>query len=134
MQFEVIPMYLTEENDHKPDGSFKMAYPSYTKIHYKSKKAFPDMRFSRSVQWDSVVSYSTIKIYIIYWQISIKINWKSKNGLFDHRKTIIEWLINYAWPVTMAKCWETFSTIIICNIKSIGGPKVEKMAKTCFHE
>ena len=59
---------------------------------------------------------------------------KVKNGDFYHGKKIIEWLINYAWPVTMAKCWETFRTIIICNIGFIRGPKLKKMAKTCFHE
>ena len=57
MQFGVIPMYLTEENGNKPDGSFKMAYPSHAKIHYKSKRAFPDMQFSQSVHRDSVVWY-----------------------------------------------------------------------------
>ena len=39
------------------------------------------------------------------------------------------YLINHAWPLTMTKCWETFWTIIICNVRSIRAPKLEKMAK-----
>ena len=37
--------------------------------------------------------------------------------------------INYAWPLTMTKCWETFWTIIICNTRSIRPLKLQKMAK-----
>ena len=59
---------------------------------------------------------------------------KVKKWSFWPREKIIEWLINYAWPAIMAKCWETFRIIIICNIKSIRGPKLQKMPKTRFHE
>ena len=38
------------------------------------------------------------------------------------------YLINCAWPLTTAICWETFRTIIICNIESIRATKVEKKA------
>ena len=38
------------------------------------------------------------------------------------------YLINYAWPITTATCWETFRTTIICNIESIRATKVEKKA------
>ena len=41
-------------------------------------------------------------------------------------------LINHALPLTMAKCWQIFWTSMICNIRSIRGLKLEKMAKKLF--
>ena len=33
------------------------------------------------------------------------------------------------WPGSVADCWKTFSSIKICNIKSIQQPNLQKMAK-----
>ena len=38
------------------------------------------------------------------------------------------YLINYAWTKTSITCWETFRTIIICNMELIWATKVEKKA------
>ena len=38
------------------------------------------------------------------------------------------YLINYAWTKTSTTCWETFRTIIICNMELIWATKVEKKA------
>ena len=38
------------------------------------------------------------------------------------------YLIDSAWPIAIATCWETFRSTIICNIKSIEATKVEKKA------
>ena len=37
-------------------------------------------------------------------------------------------LPNYAWTITRPTCWKTFTTAIICNIKSLGATKFEKKA------
>ena len=39
---------------------------------------------------------------------------------------------NCAWPVTTARCWEIFRTIIICDIESIQATKVKKMTKNIY--
>ena len=41
-------------------------------------------------------------------------------------------LFNCAWPITTARCWKIFRTIIICNTESIRATRVKKMAKTYF--
>ena len=38
------------------------------------------------------------------------------------------YLINYAWTKTSITCWETFRTIIICNMELIRATEVEKKA------
>ena len=50
-------------------------------------------------------------------------------GFFCINYANYAYFINYAWPLTMVKCWKTFCTIIIRNIKSYWGPKLKKMAK-----
>ena len=47
---------------------------------------------------------------------------------FLHNLCTLYILINYAWHLTTATCWETFMTTILCNIKSIRVTKVEKKA------
>ena len=42
---------------------------------------------------------------------------------------IFEWS---SWPDNVALSWKTFSTITICNIKSIQQTKIQKMAKNLF--
>ena len=42
---------------------------------------------------------------------------------------IFEWS---SWPDYVALCWKTFSTITMCNIKSIQHTKLKKMAKNIF--
>ena len=37
-----------------------------------------------------------------------------------------------SWPGNVAECWKTFSTIMICNIKSIQQIKLQKMAENLF--
>ena len=48
---------------------------------------------------------------------------KSRNILFWHfgsfKNTFYRLLNDPSWPSSVGKCWNTFSTIIICNIKSI---------------
>ena len=39
------------------------------------------------------------------------------------------WLLNNAYPVTIAKCSETFGTIIMCNIGPIKPTKLDMMGK-----
>ena len=38
------------------------------------------------------------------------------------------YILNYAWTKTSTTCWETFRTIIICNMELIRATKVEKKA------
>ena len=63
-----------------------------------------------------------------------KLQKTAKNLIFGIIYINYAYLINYAWPHTMVKCWGTLSTIVICNMRSIRGPKVKKIAKTHFHE
>ena len=41
-------------------------------------------------------------------------------------------IFNGAWPITTARSWNIFRTIIICNIESIRATRVTKMAKHLF--
>ena len=43
------------------------------------------------------------------------------------------YLITHAWPMIIVKCWETFKTTIICHTKSLGDPKLEKMAQNLIY-
>ena len=61
MQYEVHPTDQTREIDPKLNGSFKTAYASHEKNSQTSTRSFPDMRFSRGVHRESVISYQTIK-------------------------------------------------------------------------
>ena len=39
------------------------------------------------------------------------------------------YIFNCAWPITTARCWEIFKTVIICDTESIKASKAKKMAK-----
>ena len=53
--------------------------------------------------------------------------------LFGSFKNAFFWFLNDpAWPGNIAESWKTFSTITICNIKSIQQTKLQKMAKNLF--
>ena len=63
----------------------------------------------------------------------------SENGqkplfwLFGSFKNAFLWLLNDPSPPgNLAESWKTFSTITICNIKSIQETKLQKMAKNLF--
>ena len=53
--------------------------------------------------------------------------------LFGSFKNAFAWLLNDpSRPGDLAEGWKTFSTITICNIKSIQQTKLQKMAKNLF--
>ena len=48
-------------------------------------------------------------------------------------KNTFSWLLNDpSWPGSVAERWKTFSTITICNIKSIQQTKLLKLAKNLY--
>ena len=51
--------------------------------------------------------------------------------LFGSFKNAFLWSLHASsWPSNIAESWKVFSTITICNIKSIQQTKLQKMAKT----
>ena len=53
--------------------------------------------------------------------------------LFGSFKNAFLWFLNEpSWHGNIAESWKTFSTITICNIKSIQQTKLKKMAKNLF--
>ena len=53
--------------------------------------------------------------------------------LFGSFKNAFLWHLNDpSWPGNVAECWNSFSTILMCNIKSIRQTKLHKMAKNLF--
>ena len=53
--------------------------------------------------------------------------------LFGSFKNAFLWHLNDpSWPGNVAECWNSFSTILMCNIKSIQQTKHQKMAKKHF--
>ena len=76
--------------------------------------------------------YSSIKICIIKSIRCTKFKKMAKNLISCSFCTIYAHyacISNQVWPITMATCWVTFSTTIICNIRSIRVSKVEKKAE-----
>ena len=54
---------------------------------------------------------------------------------FGSFKNAFLWSLNDpSWPGNIAESWKTFSTITICNIKSIQQTKLQKMAKNFFFD
>ena len=54
---------------------------------------------------------------------------------FGSFKNAFQWFLNDpSWPGKVVKSWKTFSTITICNIKSIQQTKVQKTAKNLFFD
>ena len=52
---------------------------------------------------------------------------------FGSFKNAFLWSLNdFTWPGNIVEGWQTFSTITICNIKSIQQTKLKKMAKNLF--
>ena len=55
---------------------------------------------------------------------------KPQFWLFRSFQNAFLWFLNDPLrPGNIAECWRTFSSIKICNMKSIGRTKVKKMAK-----
>ena len=53
---------------------------------------------------------------------------------FGSFKNAFLWSLNdFTWPGNIVEGWQTFSTITICNIKSIQQTKLKKMAKNLFY-
>ena len=53
--------------------------------------------------------------------------------LIGSLKNALLWFLNDpSWPGNVAESWKTFSTIMICNIKSIQQIKLQKMAENLF--
>ena len=53
--------------------------------------------------------------------------------LFGSFKNAFMWHLNDpSWSSNVVECWKTFSTITLCNIKSIQQNKVQKMAKNLY--
>ena len=53
--------------------------------------------------------------------------------LFGSFKNELLWHLNDpSWSGNVVECWKTFSTITLCNIKSIQQIKLQKMAKNLF--
>ena len=80
------------------------------------------------------------RLVLLHYAISSRSN-RPKSRKWPKNSFLALWIIQKcnwwhlndpSWSGNVAECWKTFSTIIIYNIKSIGGTKLEKMAKTCF--
>ena len=58
---------------------------------------------------------------------------KTSFWAFGSFKNAFLWSLNDpSWPGNIAESWKTFSSITICNIKSIQQTKLKKMAKNLF--
>ena len=49
------------------------------------------------------------------------------------KNAFLRFLNDPSWPGNVAKRWKTFTTIIICNIKSIQQTKHQNMAKNLYY-
>ena len=128
MQHQVDQTDQSPENDRKPlfwlFGSFKNAF-----LWHLNDPSWPG---NVAECWKA---FSTITICNIESIQQTKLKKMTKNlffGSLDHSKCILvifEWL---SWPDNIALCCKTFSTITICNIKSIQQTWLQKNAKNLF--
>ena len=118
-------MNQSQENGWKPHfwlfGSFKKAF-----LWFLNDPAW-------LIRWSNRAYHLVLSKYAISNQSDVPNSRKwPKTSFFVLFCTIYAHyacIINYAWPITMVTCWETFSTTIICDIESIRATKVEKKVK-----
>ena len=127
MQYWVDPSHQSRENGRNPWKTpfFALFCTIYAHCAYLTNHAWPK---TTTKCWE-IVRTAIICDIVLIW--ATKVKKMAKNSFLTLFCTICAhyaYLINYAWTVTIARCWETFRTTIICNIESIEATKVEKKA------